>query len=295
MTGSADELKPSLELQLALVDNKQTLERQSHLHKLEMERQSHVQELQMEKLNSKIEILALNTKVDQLEKKIVELEKQHQKDLEHVAELAALKAQLFAVEERDKVRAAQPASIVHIPSAAPISSIHGSTILQPHHPASLLQSWLGGGSWNMIFRASLHGFTAANFHAICDNRGATLVLVRSTGGFVFGGYASIPWNSSGTSAVAPGSFLFHLNNPSGDPPSMYPLQAPTNGSAMNNIASYGPSFGSRYDLYIADACQTNANYCNLGGSYTNTFGRGQAAFTGAYNFQVSDYEVFTRY
>ena len=48
--------------------------------------------------------------------------------------------------------------------------------------------------WTRCFIASRDSFLARKFHQRCDNKGATLTLVRS-GGYVFGGYNSNSWKS----------------------------------------------------------------------------------------------------
>jgi len=48
--------------------------------------------------------------------------------------------------------------------------------------------------WNLIYRASQDGFEAAKFHARCDNKPNTLIIIKSTNGNVFGGYTEQTWN-----------------------------------------------------------------------------------------------------
>ena len=45
----------------------------------------------------------------------------------------------------------------------------------------------------LLFRGSKDGFTSAKFHSLCDNKGPTLVLVKSRLGYYFGGYSSTSW------------------------------------------------------------------------------------------------------
>ena len=70
------------------------------------------------------------------------------------------------------------------------------------------------------------------------------------------------------------AFLFSLNNP-----------------------DQGPTFGSGYDLYIADKCDKNTNsYSNLGDTYKlptgYTYGNNQSLLAASYYFKVDEYEVF---
>ena len=60
-----------------------------------------------------------------------------------------------------------------------------------------LQEWLGEKcKWNLCYRASQDGWSAQDFHRHCDNKGPTVVLVKSND-CIFGGYADQPWESIG--------------------------------------------------------------------------------------------------
>ena len=41
-----------------------------------------------------------------------------------------------------------------------------------------------------LYQASVHTFAAAKFHELCDGKGPTLTLVKTTGNHVFGGYTT---------------------------------------------------------------------------------------------------------
>ena len=48
--------------------------------------------------------------------------------------------------------------------------------------------------FSLVYRATRDGFAAADFHAHCDHRTNTLLVVKSTAGCVFGGFAHATWN-----------------------------------------------------------------------------------------------------
>ncbi len=60
-----------------------------------------------------------------------------------------------------------------------------------------LQKWTGDHKWKLLFRASERGYRASNFHSYCDNKGTTLVVIKSTNGYIFGGYTTQSWSGSG--------------------------------------------------------------------------------------------------
>ena len=60
---------------------------------------------------------------------------------------------------------------------------------------SALQSWLPpNATCSVLYRASTDGDTPDDFHRCCDNKGPTLVLIKS-GEYIFGGYTSQSWIS----------------------------------------------------------------------------------------------------
>ena len=58
----------------------------------------------------------------------------------------------------------------------------------------ILREWLGNDyKWKLLYRASEHGYTGESFHICCDDKGPTLVIIKSSGGWIFGGYTTQSW------------------------------------------------------------------------------------------------------
>lgn len=71
-----------------------------------------------------------------------------------------------------------------------------------------------GQSLVLLYRASWDGHTAQAFHQRCDGKGPSVVVARSAGGHIFGGFAPEPWDGSGTHKVTSAeAFLFRLSGP----------------------------------------------------------------------------------
>jgi hypothetical protein len=72
--------------------------------------------------------------------------------------------------------------------------------------AKLATEWLPDKQFELLYRGSRDGMTAAAFHGKCDGKGPTLVLVagQSEGQpvCVFGGYASKSWERGPESGEA---------------------------------------------------------------------------------------------
>ena len=61
---------------------------------------------------------------------------------------------------------------------------------------SYIYEWTRYGKWKLIYRASEHEYTAESFHEFCDDKGPTLVVIKSSDGWIFGGYTTQSWSGS---------------------------------------------------------------------------------------------------
>ena len=56
-----------------------------------------------------------------------------------------------------------------------------------------LREWCGDYKWKLLYRASEHGYTAESFHEYCDDKEPTLIVIKSSRGWIFGGYTTRSW------------------------------------------------------------------------------------------------------
>jgi len=143
----------------------------------------------------------------------------------------------------------------------------------------------------LFFRASRDGYDASSFHAKCDNKGPTIVVIKSGSGNIFGGYNSQHWHTS-SSYVSTGCWIYALENPQGVFCKF--LQSGSSGAYCGS--GYGPTWGGGHDLHINSSMQSNSNY-----SSPNNFTQPASGFTGSlsnstlagsYNFTVAELEVW---
>lgn len=161
----------------------------------------------------------------------------------------------------------------------------------------VLNEWYGSSKqvWKLIYRASLHGFSASTFHEHCDNHSPTFVIVSGHNGDLCGGFSNIPWSTPtdlhGRYSTSDRAFLFTLRNQHNLPATKFSVVKTK--FAIVHHANYGPCFGGGADLAIGDNCNTNVtSYSNLPHSYDGE-GASNTILMGDYNFCVKDYEVFT--
>jgi hypothetical protein len=119
----------------------------------------------------------------------------------------------------------------------------------------------GAKSFSLLWRGSRDGFEAFKFHELCngkpDTLTLTLTLIKSTTGYIFGGYTSVPWSNQTCFKADITAFLFTLTNPN-----YIPLKLKvTAQNAVYHCVSYGPCFGSSSkDLFIN--CSSNNDTSN---------------------------------
>ena len=72
-----------------------------------------------------------------------------------------------------------------------------STILSTEHKQVLINNFLkerlsGESNFVLIYRASRDGWHSSKFHALCDDKGPTVTVVKN-GNNIFGGYTEMSW------------------------------------------------------------------------------------------------------
>jgi len=140
----------------------------------------------------------------------------------------------------------------------------------------------------VLYVASKDGDAASKFHSACDNQGATVAIVETTTGAVFGGYTDISWGKTTGYKLSTKSFLFQLR------PSMkqYKIKSSTSKYSVYHNSGYGPTFGAGHDLNIRDGALSNKySYTNGGHSYVFSKYPSYELANGIKNFQVKDYVV----
>ena len=152
--------------------------------------------------------------------------------------------------------------------------------------------------FNLLFRASDHEHSGSKFHDYCNNKGATITIIESNYGNIFGGYTSISWKSTGEFGTEfrrdKNAFLFLIKSDDESIQKQCPLlfgitkyQART---AIRCVKDYGPTFGVGADIFIPDRC--NQRLCS---TYRCSYDSKDVKYIGGGSskcFEIKDYEVF---
>ncbi|CAB4431912.1 unnamed protein product [Rhizophagus irregularis] len=116
--------------------------------------------------------------------------------------------------------------------------------------------------FNLIFRASRDGNTAAAFHNKCNNKRATIIVIKIKGtNQIVGGYNPLDWEGSGIIKDTQDSFIFNFTD-----------FRDINTGKIGRVTSasyalicnhqWGPIFGNGHDLSMYPDNQNNKWYSN---------------------------------
>jgi hypothetical protein len=149
--------------------------------------------------------------------------------------------------------------------------------------------------WRLLYRGTRDGFRSSDFHQKCDGCANTVTLILSTTGAIFGGFTSVPWDSTSGARpdLTPKSFLFTVKTEEMVFPRVFPIK--NKERAINCSINYGPVFGCfRADLSISDNCDMDTSSSTMvGNAYEIGAGVSSYALAGDNHFQVKEIEVFS--
>ncbi|RGB34771.1 hypothetical protein C1646_668262 [Rhizophagus diaphanus] len=137
--------------------------------------------------------------------------------------------------------------------------------------------------FNLLYRASRDGNTTEAFHEKCDNKGATIVIVKINGTEqIIGGYNPIDWDSSGFYKNTTDSFIYLFT----DRKNIKSAKAShSNGqSSIGCYRNHGPIFGNYLYYYSAK--------WSISGSDSSYYPNINIPTTIFKNTKFNDYEVF---
>ncbi|KAJ5077936.1 pep-cterm sorting domain-containing protein [Anaeramoeba ignava] len=131
--------------------------------------------------------------------------------------------------------------------------IKSSIIKDPDH-IKKLKEWLNDSEFfskmKLGFSARRDGFSYKPFHSHCDDKGKTLIIIKTTENYIFGGFTKVGFITGNQRFIAdPDAFIFTLKNPKKDPPQKFSIKSgKTNG--IEYIPTFGPVFGAGYDIRL---------------------------------------------
>ncbi|KAJ8341992.1 hypothetical protein SKAU_G00319200 [Synaphobranchus kaupii] len=105
-----------------------------------------------------------------------------------------------------------------------------------------LSALLGHVKLSLLYKASVHGYANATFHAKCDRQGPTVVVAYNKKGLIFGAYTNKDYAQSGAQIADDQAFLFSFNSQNhGQSPLRIQPKLPQQAFLDGNT---GPNFGA---------------------------------------------------
>jgi hypothetical protein len=139
--------------------------------------------------------------------------------------------------------------------------------------------------FNLILRGSRDGFNPAKFHSKCDNKGASIVVIKiKNSSQIIGGYNPLDWSGCSRNNT-PDSFIFCFNDNNINSGKISRSNSLNYYSAVISDPNWGPVFGT-YSNNSHDLCmQRDGRWSSYPNFYTDI--NLPRNF-----FDIDDYEVF---
>ncbi|KAJ5070994.1 pep-cterm sorting domain-containing protein [Anaeramoeba ignava] len=136
-----------------------------------------------------------------------------------------------------------------------------STIIEETEYFNKLKEWINDNDFfskmKKGYSAKRDGFDCEKWHDICDDKGKTLVIIKTKDNFIFGGFTQVGWITDKTKwnqddideqdgyIIDSKAFLFSLRNDRNDrKPEKFPIQSTKKKFALcYDYSNYGPYFG----------------------------------------------------
>jgi hypothetical protein len=106
----------------------------------------------------------------------------------------------------------------------------------------------------LLYRGTRDGFTNKAFHDKCDGKANTVTLIKTSKGYVFGGYASSKWTSERKFISDSNAFIFSIRRNRSSNSLKFMVKIPER--ALDSGAEFGPVFGN-VDIVVKDKSNLN--------------------------------------
>ena len=144
--------------------------------------------------------------------------------------------------------------------------------------------------FRLLYRGSRDGFSAYDFHANCDGIKNTLTIIKTTEGYIFGGYTGAAWSCSDSYIKDTSTFIFSLKNYKDTP---FRAMCVHNEYSIYGSAYYGPVFGA-YDLIVNSFSNVGKVSSSYLSSIYNFPSSQKYMLTGSEMFQIEEIEVYEK-
>jgi len=155
--------------------------------------------------------------------------------------------------------------------------------------------------WTLLYQWTKDGKSNKIFHEKCDNKGPTVTVVHANGGYIFGGFADLPWSSplkrqKREWKESKDSFLFSITDNEKKRQPYQCLSFQNYHKAMLHSQDDGPTFGCHNGFMIRHDLCLNLNQSTieseLGGTYRTPEGYESTKFLAGFPMSLKIEEVY---
>ena len=129
-----------------------------------------------------------------------------------------------------------------------------STILNCSEISQLKELCKLRSNWNLLYRERDHGFKIRDLNKRCKGESPTMMIIKTTENYVFGGYTKANWTCDYGWVPDKSAFIFSLFNKLNKPQFM---EIRDSGYATMCYIQKYLTFG--FDIFIMDSSNTNTN------------------------------------
>jgi hypothetical protein len=153
--------------------------------------------------------------------------------------------------------------------------------------------------FRLVYRGSTDGFSGYCFHKHCDPIENTLVIIKTSESYIFGGFTKHNWSGKNIIKLDPDAFIFSLYNKDNAP---IKIKCTPGLIAIQCYPQYGAVFGGN-DICIHKIIKEHKlgyiNYSNLGDSYRHPLykedrEKARNFLANSKEFNVVEIEVFQK-
>ena len=141
-------------------------------------------------------------------------------------------------------------------------------------------------NWKLLYRTKDNGFKISEFYAQCKEHSPTLMIIKTTKNYVFGGYTKANWTCNNDWISDKSAFIFSLINMM-DKPQFMKVESFNNAIRCD---MNGQSFG--HDVFIVSSSNKYRSYSRLGTDYNYNRAYPFYFLGGSPDFMVQEIEVF---
>ncbi|KAJ5068345.1 e3 ubiquitin-protein ligase trim56-like [Anaeramoeba ignava] len=182
-----------------------------------------------------------------------------------------------------------------------------SEIITEEEYVKKLQEWINDNDFfskmKKGFSAKRDGFDCQNWHKAVDNKGKTLVIIKTKDNFIFGGFTQVGWtndkskwreedrNDDDGFIKDSNAFIFSLRNNKGDrKPEKFTIKQEMEKYAIGYHLSYGPVFGSdiRLNSNLQPVCSNFGESYNLPNGIKYETNEAESYLAGSFNKWIVD-------